>query len=59
MAGVLLLLALLPTACILAAMVIRAIEPRSSWGDSRERGRWSLSPDSPLHRARGRRSRSE
>lgn len=50
MAVVLLVLALIPTATILAAAVIRAWEPRSSWGARRERGSWILGPDSPLHR---------
>lgn len=50
MATVLLLLAIMPTACLVAAMVIRGMEPRTTWGGAkRERGRWSLSPDSPLH----------
>ncbi|MCA1727069.1 MAG: hypothetical protein LC722_05290 [Actinobacteria bacterium] len=49
MATVLLILALIPTATLVAAMVIRSIEPRSTWGGSREKGRWTLSPDSRLH----------
>ena len=50
MALLLLFLALLPTAALVSAALIRAFEPRSTWGGSREKGRWSLSPDSPLHR---------
>lgn len=39
MAVLLLLLALVPTATILAAAVIRAWEPRTSWSTPRERPR--------------------
>ena len=49
MAKVLLLLAVMPTACLLAAMVLRGLAPRSNRGYRKERGSWSLSPDSPLH----------
>lgn len=52
MALLLLFLALLPTAALLSAAIIRAMEPRSTWGSKRERGRWSLSPNSPLHRSK-------
>ena len=38
MAVVLLVLALIPTATLVAAMVIRSIEPRTTWGGSREEG---------------------
>ena len=55
MVVVLLFLALLPTAAIVLGAVIRAWEPRSVWGSKREKGKWSLSPDSPLHRNKPRR----
>jgi hypothetical protein len=49
MALVLLVLALIPSTCLIAAMVIRAWEPRSAWGAPREKGKWSLSFGSDLH----------